>query len=51
MEGGDRALEKVDGGCREHNVVDVEEEVDGVLASSVDEERGVRLGFDEADGG
>jgi hypothetical protein len=38
-------------GCREHNVVDVEEEVDDVRVPPVDEERGVRLGLDEADGG
>jgi hypothetical protein len=36
---------------REHNVIDVEKEVDGVIATPVEEEGHVRLGLDEADGG
>jgi hypothetical protein len=44
-------VKKVGGGCREHNVVDVEQEVDGVVAAPVDEQGRVRLGLDEADGG
>ena len=51
LEGDDCALQEVDGGCHENNVVDVEEEVDEVLAPPVDEEGCVRLGLDEADGG
>jgi hypothetical protein len=39
------------GGCREHNVVDVEQEVDSVVAAPVDEQGRVRLGLNEADGG
>jgi hypothetical protein len=37
LEGNDRVLQEIDSGCREYNVVDVEE-LDGVLAMSVDEE-------------
>jgi hypothetical protein len=51
LQGDDRALKKVSGGCREHNVVDVEQKEDGVVAASLDEEGRVRLGLDEADGG
>jgi hypothetical protein len=51
LKGDDRALLKVRGGCREHNVVDVEQEVDGVVVASVYEHRHVRLGLDEVDGG
>jgi hypothetical protein len=29
---------KVDGGCREYNVVDVEQEVDSVVVAPVDEQ-------------
>jgi hypothetical protein len=35
LEGDDRALEETGGGCREHNVVAVEHEVDGVVAAPV----------------
>jgi hypothetical protein len=51
LKGVDRALEKVGDGCREHNVVDVEQELDGVVATSVDEQGRVRLGLNEIDGG
>jgi hypothetical protein len=37
LKGNDRAP-KVSGGCCEHNIVDVEQEVDGVVAAPVDEE-------------
>jgi hypothetical protein len=50
LEGDDCALEKIGDGCREHDVVDVEE-VDDVIATTVDEEGRIRLGLDEADGG
>jgi hypothetical protein len=50
LEGDDGALQEVGGRGGEDNVVDVEE-VDEVLASSVDKEGCVRLGLDEADGG
>ena len=51
LEGDDRALQEIGSGCHERNVIDVQEEVDDVLAPPVDEERCVRLGLDEADGG
>jgi hypothetical protein len=35
----------------EHNVVDVEQKVDGVVAALIDEQGRVRLGLDEADEG
>jgi hypothetical protein len=48
MQGGDRALEESDT-RREHDVVDIEE-VDGVVATPMDEQGRVRLGFDESSG-
>jgi hypothetical protein len=51
LKGDDYALQEVGGGNREDNVVDVDEEVDAVLAPPVDEEGCVRLGLNEADGG
>jgi hypothetical protein len=51
LKGDNRAVKEVGGGCREHNVVDVEQKVDGVVAAPVDEQGRVRLGLDEADGG
>jgi hypothetical protein len=37
LKGGDRAMKKVGSGRREHDVVDVEQEEDGVVAAPVDE--------------
>jgi hypothetical protein len=47
----DRVLEKISTGRHEHDVVDVEQQVDGVVAALVDEQRRVRLDFDKAEGG
>jgi hypothetical protein len=38
-------------GNREHNGVDIEEEVVGVIATLIDEQERVRVGLDEVDGG
>jgi hypothetical protein len=47
LQGSDRELEENGTGCREHNVVDVEE-VEDVAAASKDEQGLVRLSLDEA---
>jgi hypothetical protein len=44
-------LKKSSTGCREHDVVDVEQEVEGVVAVPIYEQGRVRLGLDEAEGG
>jgi hypothetical protein len=43
-------LEKIDTRCCEHDVVDVEQEVDGAIATMIDEQGQVRLGLNEAKG-
>jgi hypothetical protein len=48
---GDRVLKKSDTRCYEHDAVDVEQEVYGVVAVPMDEHGRVRLGLDEAEGG
>lgn len=40
------ALKKIGAGRREHDVIDVEQEVDGVVVVSMDEQGHVRLGLD-----
>ena len=50
-QGRDCALKKIGVGRHEHDVVDVEQQVDGVFAASVDEQGRVQLGLDEVDGG
>jgi hypothetical protein len=37
LKSGDRALEKISTELHEYNFVDVEQEVDGVVAASIDE--------------
>jgi hypothetical protein len=49
--GWDHALEEGNTRRREHDVVDVEKEVDGVIATPKDEQGRVWLGLDEAEGG
>jgi hypothetical protein len=51
LKSGDRALEKISTELHEYNFVDVEQEVDGVVAASIDEPGRVWLGLDEAEGG
>jgi hypothetical protein len=50
LKGDDHVLEEVDTGCREHDVVDTEEEVDYVVAEPMDEHGYVRPGLDKAEG-
>lgn len=47
----DCALKNVGGGHREQNVLDVEQEVDDVVAALVDKQGHVQLGHNEAKGG
>jgi hypothetical protein len=51
LKGADHVLKKVGGGRHEHDVVDVEQEVDDVVIVLVDEHGHVRLGLNKAEGG
>jgi hypothetical protein len=50
LKGDDCVLKKIKTGNHEHDVINVEEQVDGVVAMPVDEHGHVRLGLDEAEG-
>lgn len=48
LQGGDCALKEGRTGLREHNIVDVQQQVEGVNVVLEDEKGRVQLGFDEA---
>jgi hypothetical protein len=50
LQGGDHALEEDRIGHYEHDVVDIEQEVDGVIIVPKDKQECVRLDLDEAKG-
>jgi hypothetical protein len=50
LKSGDRALEEGGTGYSEDDVVDIEEEVNGVVAALMDEPGHARLGLDEIKG-